>query len=142
MLESLFPLGDVKPVDFTTLEFSGKPNQYLVCPADLCAATPHAEPPVFDVPAPALARAWAAVAAGEPRVALFAEDAAALQADHVQRSALWRFPDVITARSIVLSPETSTVAVFSRAIYGYADLGVNRKRVTAWLRRLGEAVAR
>ena len=69
-----------------------------------------------------------------------AEDAAALQYDYVQRSALWRFPDLVTVRFIAVSPETSTVAVFSRAIYG--DLGVNRKRVTAWLRLLGEAVAR
>lgn len=142
MLESFFPLGNVKPVDFATLTLSGKPNQYLVCSTDLCAATAHAERPLFDVPAPALAQAWAAVAAAEPRVTLVAEDKVALQSDYVQRSALWRFPDVITARFIALSPETSTVAVFSRAIYGYCDLGVNRKRVTAWLRRLGEAVAR
>ena len=142
MLDSLFPLGEVKPVDFATLELSGKPNQYLMCPADLCVATPHAEPPVFAVPAPELAEAWAGVIAREPRVSRLVEDAAALQFDYVQRSALWRFPDIITARFIALSPETSTVAVFSRAIYGYGDLGVNRKRVTAWLGLLGEAVAR
>lgn len=142
MFESFFPVGEVKPVDFATLTLSGKPNQYLVCPADLCAAAPHAEPPVFDVPAPTLAEAWAEVVARQPRVRRLAEDAAALQYDYVQRSALWRFPDLVTVRFIAVSPETSTVAVFSRAIYGYGDLGVNRKRVTAWLRLLGEAVAR
>ncbi len=142
MLDGLFPIGDVKPVDFATLELSGKPNQYLMCPADLCAARAHAEPPPFDVSAPELAKTWAAVVAAEPRVSRLAEDAAALQSDYVQRSALWRFPDIVTARFIALSPETSTVAVFSRAIYGYGDLGVNRKRVTRWVRLLGEAVAR
>ena len=142
MFDSFFPVGELKPVDFATLELSGKPNQYLVCPADLCAAAAHAEPPVFEVPAPKLAQAWAAVVAREPRVTRLAEDAAALQFDYVQRSALWRFPDIVTVRFIALSPETATVAVFSRAIYGYGDVGVNRKRVTAWLRLLGEAVAR
>ncbi len=57
MLDSFFPVGEVKPVDFATLEFSGKPNQYLLCPADLCAATLHAELPVFAVPAIRLAEA-------------------------------------------------------------------------------------
>ena len=80
--------------------------------------------------------------AGEPRVSRLAEDAAALQFDYVQRSAMWRFRDIITVRFLAPTPETSTVAVFSRAIYGYGDLGVNRKRVTAWLRLLGDAVAR
>ena len=142
MLDGLFPIGEVKPVDFATLELSGKPNQYLMCPADLCAARAHAEPPRFDVSAPQLAKAWAAVVAAEPRVGRLAEDAAALQSDYVQRSALWRFPDILTVRFIALSEEASTVAVFSRAIYGYGDLGVNRKRVTRWVRLLGEAVAR
>ncbi len=80
--------------------------------------------------------------AREPRVAMLAEDTQTLQSDYVQRSALWRFPDIITVRFIARTDETSTVAVFSRAIYGYGDLGVNRERVTAWLRLLGEAVAR
>ena len=142
MMDGFFPVGEVQPVDFATLEFSGKPNQYLVCPADLCAATPRAQPPVFAVPAPKLAEAWAAVVAGEPRVTRLADDAEALQFDYVQRSAMWRFPDIITVRFLAPTPKTSTVAVFSRAIYGYGDLGVNRKRVTAWLRLLGEAVAR
>ena len=142
MFDGFFPVGEVRPVDFATLTFSGKPNQDLVCPADLCAAAPHAEPPIFDVPAPSLAEAWAEVVARQPRVTRLAEDAEALQYDYVQRSALWRFPDLVTVRFIAVSPETSTVAVFSRAIYGYGDLGVNRKRVTAWLRLLGEAVAR
>ncbi len=142
MLESFFPVGEVQPVDFATLEFSGKPNQYLMCPADLCSATPHAEPPVFELAAAELAEAWSAMVAREPRVARLAEDTQALQFDYVQRSALWGFPDIITVRFIAATPETSTVAVFSRAIYGYGDLGVNRKRVTAWLRLLGEAVAR
>ena len=142
MFDGFFPVGEVKPVDFAALAFSGKPNQYLVCPADLCAAAPHAEPPVFDVPAPTLAEAWAGVVARQPRVTRLAEDTAGLQYDYVQRSELWRFPDLVTVRFIAVTPETSTVAVFSRAIYGYGDLGVNRKRVTAWLRLLGEAVAR
>ena len=142
MLDSFFPVGEVKPVDFATLEFSGKPNQYLLCPADLCAATLHAELPVFAVPAIRLAEAWSAMVAREPRVAMLAEDTQTLQSDYVQRSALWRFPDIITVRFIARTDETSTVAVFSRAIYGYGDLGVNRERVTAWLRLLGEAVAR
>ena len=104
MFESFFPVGEVKPVDFATLTLSGKPNQYLVCPADLCAAAPHAEPPVFDVPAPTLAEAWAGVVARQPRVRRLAEDAAALQYDYVQRSALWRFPDLVTVRFIAVSP--------------------------------------
>jgi uncharacterized protein (DUF1499 family) len=49
----------------------------------------------------------------------------------VARSALWGFPDYITAEA---GPKG--LAVWSRLRFGRSDLGVNRARLEDWLARL------
>ena len=135
-LIALLPVGDVAAVDFAALKLTGKPNQYLVCPPGLCAARAHGESPVFDVSLEALRSHWDAVIAEQPRVARLAE--AGDQVDYVQRTAMVRFPDLITVRFIALTPAQSTLAIYSRSIYGSSDFGVNRERIEAWLAALDE----
>ena len=55
---------------------------------------------------------------------------------YVQTSALFAFPDYISVKFIEIDANTSTLAVFSRSRLGKNDLGVNKKRVTAWLDQL------
>ena len=54
-------------------------------------------------------------------------------ATYVQRSAWMRFPDYISVRALPAGDKRATLAVFSRSRYGASDLGVNAKRVSAWL---------
>ena len=43
------------------------------------------------------------------------------------------FPDLITAQIGEAGPGRSTLVLYSRSVYGYSDLGVNRQRLTSWL---------
>lgn len=68
-----------------------------------------------------------------------------LRRDFVQRSALMAYPDVISARVVPLPPAAdgaarSGVALYSRSIYGYSDLGVNAARIERWTAALAEAL--
>ncbi len=139
-LSTLFPVGVVERVDFAAFKLPDKTNQFLMCPIGFCAANPHTESPVFDVPAAQLRARWREFAASQPRTELLAEDADAPQADYVQRSARFRFPDIITVRFIPISTSRSTLAIYSRSIYGRSDFGVNRKRIDAWLRTFRAAL--
>jgi uncharacterized protein (DUF1499 family) len=133
-LAALFTVGDVKPVDFEDLKLTDKPNQFLMCPPGICEG--HAESPVFDVSVEELLQRWQKVVTAQPSVELLAADGQPF--DYVQRSARFRFPDIITVRFISVSPSQSTLAIYSRSLYGKGDFGVNRKRVEAWLSKLGE----
>ena len=137
-LEALLPVEDVKPIDFRKLELPHTPNQYLVCPPDYCGTQPHAESVEFDVSLDQLRERLRQEIAAEPRIELLA-DQDSLQFDYVQRSARFRFPDIVTVRFIFLSPSRATLAIYSRSIYGKSDFGVNRERVETWLRKLRAA---
>jgi uncharacterized protein (DUF1499 family) len=139
-LAALLPVGDVAAVDFTTLTLTDKPNQYLICPPELCAAAPHGQSPVFQVPVEHLSAAWRQMLAALPGVTLLAEDQDGRQLDYVQRSARFRFPDIITVRFMAAAPGQSTLAIYSRAVYGRSDFGVNRARVEAWLTGLCQSL--
>jgi len=135
-LTALFPVGAVAPVDFAQLQLAGSPNRHLVCPPDLCSADPQAFSPVFDMPPARLREHWLAVVAARPRVRLLAEYDGGMQIDYVARTARFRFPDIVTVRFIPVPPAQSTIAIYSRSLYGRSDLGMNRARVESWLSAL------
>lgn len=137
-LAAVFPVGELKTVEFAQLTLKDTPNQYLICPSNLCGTQAHAISPVFDVSVDQLRNAWQDIVSVQPRVELLAEHEGELQLDFVQRSARFRFPDIITVRFIPVSASQSTIAIYSRSIYGRSDLGVNRERIEAWLSLLRE----
>ncbi len=139
-LTALFAVGDVESVDFAELKLTDKPNQFLMCPPSLCDADPHANSPVFDVSAEQLRERWREVLAAQPRVELLAEDEEGQRFDYIQRSARFRVPDIITVRVISVSSSQSTLAIYSRSVYGKGDFGVNRERIEAWLKILREGL--
>jgi diketogulonate reductase-like aldo/keto reductase len=132
-LSALFSVDDFETVDFESLQFTDKPNEFLMCPPDLCNG--QSESPVYELSVQDLHERWEDIVAAQPRVELLAENSQ--QFDYVQRSARFRFPDIITVRLISVSPAQSTLAIYSRSVYGESDFGVNRKRVEAWLSALG-----
>lgn len=132
-LAAVFSPGDVEPVDFEDIALTDKPNRFLVCPPGLCKG--HAESPVFALSVEDLRRRWQDLVAAQPRVEVLAETDR--QIDYVQRSARFRFPDIVTVRFIPVSPSQSTLAIYSRSVYGRSDFGVNRARIESWLSALG-----
>lgn len=81
-------------------------------------------------PAEALAR-LARVAAAAPRTRLLAGSAEEGRMTWVARSALWGFPDYVTAE---VAP--GGLRLWSRLRYGRGDMGVNLARLQDWLGRM------
>jgi uncharacterized protein (DUF1499 family) len=112
------------------------PNQYLLCPKAMCTTQTDGEAPVFDVPIEQLQVAWDEMQAEQPRLQVLRRDVTNVQIDYVQRSRLLRFPDLITVRFVPIDDAHSTVAIYSRSVYGKGDMGINRIRVEEWLARV------
>ncbi len=123
------------PIDFKTLVRPGSPNTFLVLPAGFeAAAKADRESPVFAGSPEAALEAFKTVALAAPRTQLEREGDG--QIELVQRSAIFRFPDHITAQAVAVEGG-SALCIYSRSNVGHSDLGVNAKRLNAWL----EAVA-
>lgn len=113
------------------------PNWYRVAPGGVNAA------PEFSVPVSDLSSAFDRVVDKQPRIELLQDDRpSGGPVTWVQRSALFGFPDYISVQLLETeSGAGSTLAMFSRARLGQSDLGVNKKRITAWLAALEAEVA-
>ena len=122
-------------LDFAHLERPASPNTALAAPAGF-SPRPDLLTPVYPLPAPVLLARISAVAAAEPRTYPAASFPAAGQADWVVRSAVWNFPDLVTAAVRADGSHHSTLILWSRSVYGYSDFGVNRARLRAWLAAL------
>ncbi len=124
------------PLDVAQLTRPASPNTALAAPAAFRPA-PDVVTPTYHVPAARLYAAIQAVAAAQPRTYPSAAYPDLLQADWVARSAVFNFPDMVTAQA---QPDgaDATLVLYSRSVYGYGDLGANRRRVEAWLAALDE----
>ena len=120
-------------VDFTTLARRETPNDFLVCPAEVCAAPADLEAPVIDESVDNLRVRFLELVAARPDLRLISSDPVRDQYDIVEHSLVFAFPDTMTVRLFERRDGTSTVAVYSRSHYGVDDLGVNESRVRAWL---------
>jgi uncharacterized protein (DUF1499 family) len=133
--DGLLTPSDHRAVQFETLVLTSKPNQYLVCPPDLCTeAKAHQESPQFDRTADDLRAAFETVGLGSEGVTKMAESEETL--DLVARTPFVRWPDWVTVRFIPLGDNRSTLAIYSRSVYGSSDFGANKRRITNWLARL------
>lgn len=119
-------------MDMSRIERPGSPNTALAAPAG-SLPRPDIVTPVFPVPATRLYSVVLDVAAGQARTFLAKEYPTQLQAHFVARSAFWNFPDLITAQVGEAGPRASTLALYSRSVYGHSDFGVNRQRLEVWL---------
>lgn len=110
---------------------TGKPNDALLGPMPEA----DAPAPVWDATPEALMEALAAAAATAPHTEILAGSPDALHATWVQRSALMRFPDYVSARALT-TEGGATLAIWSRSRYGHSDLGVNARRLQDWIARI------
>ncbi len=129
------------PMDMKHLARPASPNSALAGPAGSQPA-PDLVTPRFPLPATRLYELLVAVAEAQPRTFLAAQYVAELQAHFVARSAVLNFPDLITAQVAEAGPDGSTLVLYSRSMYGYSDLGVNRKRLSTWLAALTSTINR
>lgn len=136
ILERIFSIGRVPVIDFATLQRADTPNQYLMCPSKFCPAYIDDLPPDYAASVAEVRAAWETLLKSEPRVKELRRDPLGRQIDYVQRSRLMRFPDLITIRFIELGEGKTTVAIYSRSIYGERDMGVNKARIRDWIGRL------
>lgn len=130
-----FGPADLGPVDFSTLALKETPNQFLMCPPGRCAASPHAPSPVFAVSEQDLRAAIIGSWPNMERTTLVAGTASG-EIRLVQYSKWLGFPDTISVQTYPLNANSSTLAVYSRSQVGESDLGVNRRRIEAWLAAL------
>lgn len=88
--------------------------------------------PIFDMPWDQLREYWKEMIV-ETAVILVVSEFEHRRAVHIQRSAIFGFPDIVTVELVALGPERSNAAVYSRSRYGGYDFAKNRKRVERWL---------
>jgi hypothetical protein len=122
--------------DPVTADVGDRPNWFRLTPPD--APVDHRSEqegvsPVVDVPVERLAAVFDDVASTDDRVRRLAGSPAAGFVTYVQRSAVVGFPDYISVRFMPSGAGRSTLAVYSRARYGYSDGGVNTQRVRRWV---------
>jgi uncharacterized protein (DUF1499 family) len=108
------------------------PNTALAAPAGF-SPLPDIVTPPFHLPAERLFAAVQAVAAAQPHTFQAAVYPDQRQVHYVARSVVFNFPDLITVHVREATADTSDLIIWSRSVYGESDLGVNRKRVAAWL---------
>jgi uncharacterized protein (DUF1499 family) len=86
------------------------------------------------------------IAAATPRTKILAGTVAEGLITYETRSRIVGFPDyttvsIIPAHAAPGGNANPLIMIHARLRYGSADLGVNRKRVVAWLAQLGDKVA-
>ncbi len=132
-------------LDPLTLERTGRPNDFLVCPAGRCAAPADRIAPVVEVAALEQLHLWEEVVTMSDRTRLLGIDEKALTLHAEQRSRIFGFVDTVVVHVLPFDDglpgtESSTFAAYSRSEIGFGDMGVNRARLEAWIDKI-EAVA-
>ncbi len=128
------------PVDLRIVERSAEPNDALACPPGYCRAEADLTSPRYLLPAEELTAAARQAIEAQSRTERVAEDAGLEQTVYVQRTAVFRFPDTVRLQIVALDASSSSLALYSRSNYGYSDLGVNGRRVKAWMAAIAESV--
>lgn len=90
-----------------------------------------ARAPVLEASPEVAAAMLADVAASEGAV-IIAGDPASGHVTYVVRSAVMGFPDAISVRLVPVGDGTR-IEMFSRARFGYSDMGVNTARMDRWI---------
>jgi uncharacterized protein (DUF1499 family) len=119
-------------VDFRELRPGTRDNQYVMCPASVCPDSADAPSPAFSMGWERLRDYWNEAIAMQPRVDLVATEADGRKLTYIQRSFVFRFPDIVTVEFMADGEGRSTLAIASHSRYGRSDFGVNGERVEAW----------
>lgn len=119
------------PMDTAHIVRPASRNTALAAP-NWFSPAPDLVTPTYPVSADRLFGLIRLVAGEQPRTVQAALYAGRLQVHYVARSAVLNFPDLIMAQVREEGPDSSDLSLYSRSVYGYGDLGVNRRRVETW----------
>ena len=100
----------------------------------------YATMPTFSMQYISNGQEFLSVAIAQKRVSHSFADDAGLYDDFVVRSALFGFPDYVSVKFLDVKGGKSTLAIYSRSVYGRSDLGVNRARTLAWMALVNSSV--
>ena len=141
LLQRLFPVGVVEPVDFATLNLDNLPARYLVCPEVETCPELNDRTAIFDVSLERLRAEFDRILATEVDLELVLADDETMQYTFLSRNAFLQLPDLFTVQFII-PPEAdenfprSTMILYSRRVYASGDFGVNSARVIRFLDQL------
>ena len=123
--------------DFSQLQRPSVPNNWLIAPAyDAAALLSNSVATVVHSTPIELAATWRTVVEAQPRTRTIAVSDDGLRVEVEQRSALFGFIDRISFQALASDDGHATFYAYSRSQTGYWDLGVNRRRLTAWVEEL------
>jgi uncharacterized protein (DUF1499 family) len=120
-------------IDFAARGSARRSNVFAICPSGYCTPPGDMASPVFAMGWERLREYWREMIAVQSGVETIGWDARRRRATYIQRSEIFHFPDIVTVEFVDLGGGRSSLAIDSRSRYGKGDLGVNRRRVTAWM---------
>ncbi len=126
-------------VDFAHLQLIGH-SEIFAAPAGFTQA-PQLVTPIYHVPPALLYAQVLNVALLQTHTFALDAEPQALQAAWVVRSAVANFPDVLEIAVVPEPGGNSGLVLYSYALYGASDYGVNRKHAVRWLKDLQMKVA-
>jgi hypothetical protein len=126
-------------VDFPHLRLIGH-SEIFAAPSGFTPA-PQLVTQIYPVPPAVLYAQVQNVALLQTRTFALDMEPRALQAAWVVRSAVGNFPDVLEIAVVAEPGGNSGLIIYSHAIYGASDYGVNRKHAIRWLKDLNMKVA-
>lgn len=127
---------DVWHEDPLTVKSSETPNSFRMAPAGSTSERIDAISPAYTEDAVVLAEAFDEFVRKQRATVRIAGLPPELFMTYVQRTEKLKFPDYISVKFIGLEDGTTSIAVYSRSRYGYADLGMNQARVERWVKTL------
>jgi hypothetical protein len=125
-------------MDMAKIERPATPNTFLAGPAGMLPA-PDDVTGEQNLPASVLYEKARVLFDAQPRTFVAAEYPAQFQIHYVVRSKLMNYPDLVTVQVNATGADRSTLAIWSRSVYGRSDFGVNRDRTKSWLAALQQS---
>lgn len=127
-----------QPIEFAKVENAWPPNNYLVCPIDVCTGTTDATSPGYSMPIAQLEAIADKAILSQPGTVKLGGDPGRHQ--YIYQQSGLGLPDTIWVQYLALSPRRSSLALYSGTGSGlYYDFNTDRERADAWLRAIHDA---
>jgi hypothetical protein len=127
-----------QPIEFAKIENAWPPNNYLVCPIDVCTGTTDATSPGYAMPVGQLEAIADKAIMSQPGTVKLGGDPARHQFIY-QQSGLG-LADTVWVQYYARTPKRSSLALYSGTGSGlYYDFNTDRERADTWLRAIHDA---
>ena len=130
-------------INFKNLKLRKTNNQHLVLPKEFVSLSlPNALSPKFSCDLEKLKIAFVEMIDKQPRISKKVFDNKKNKFSCIQKTKFFKFPDMIDIEFIKIDNNFSSIAIFSRSVYGYYDFNVNKNRVNLWLNILVKSLTK